>query len=61
MFDVASSDLRVPKLIQHYFDGDSLPEQELAKASESEWTKKNMSTMKDTQVAAFKRLLYHKK
>ncbi|KAK4496019.1 hypothetical protein PRZ48_013288 [Zasmidium cellare] len=48
-------------LTLHFFDGDLLPEEELAKASESEWTKKNMSTMKDAQIMAFKRLSYYKK
>lgn len=46
---------------QHYFDGQSLPEQELAKAGESEWTKKVMSAMKVTQLAVFKKLSYHSK
>jgi hypothetical protein len=39
---------------QHYFDGETLPEEELKKAGESEWTKKNMSTMKEIQVTPFK-------
>ncbi|KAK3099054.1 hypothetical protein LTR53_019180, partial [Teratosphaeriaceae sp. CCFEE 6253] len=46
-----------PKFLTlHFFDGEALPEQELAKASESEWTKKHLASMKAAQVAPFKKL-----
>ena len=51
-----------PKFLTlHFFDGESLPDQELAKCSESEWTKKNMGSMKDMNVAASKKLGYFSK
>ncbi|KXT05145.1 hypothetical protein AC578_7605 [Pseudocercospora eumusae] len=51
-----------PKFLTlHFFDGQALPEQELAKASESEWTKKSMASMKKAEVAAFQKLAYFEK
>lgn len=41
---------------QHFLDGEAPPANELAKAGESEWTKKNMSTMKQAEIAVFKKL-----
>nr|OQO26167.1 hypothetical protein B0A51_03886 [Rachicladosporium sp. CCFEE 5018] len=42
--------------LQHYFDGASLPETELAKSGEEERAKRNMAAMKETQIAVFKKL-----
>ncbi|KAK4891375.1 hypothetical protein LTR27_010029 [Elasticomyces elasticus] len=51
-----------PKFLTlHYFDGDSLPEQELAGASGSEWTKKQLGSMKAQQMAVFKTLSHYTK
>ncbi|KAK3679195.1 hypothetical protein LTR78_000756 [Recurvomyces mirabilis] len=51
-----------PKFLTlHYIDGESLPEKELAKAAESERTKKNLSEMKATQMAIFKKLAQFQK
>ncbi|KAK3627945.1 hypothetical protein LTR56_018935 [Elasticomyces elasticus] len=51
-----------PKFLTlHYFDGESLPEQELAGASGSEWTKKQLGSMKAQQMAVFKKLSHHTK
>ncbi|KAK6439645.1 hypothetical protein LTR95_004139 [Oleoguttula sp. CCFEE 5521] len=52
------SDIAAPPkfLTLHYFDGASLPEAELARSGESERTKKNMGSMKATQIAIFKKL-----
>ncbi|KAK5674465.1 hypothetical protein LTS10_012853 [Elasticomyces elasticus] len=51
-----------PKFLTlHYFDGDSLPEQELAGASGSEWTKKQLGSMKAQQMAVFKKLSHYTK
>ncbi|OQN98122.1 hypothetical protein B0A48_15954 [Cryoendolithus antarcticus] len=48
---------KLPKFLTlHYFDGVALPEAELAKSGESEWSKKNMAAMKETQIAIFKKL-----
>lgn len=47
-------------LAQHFFDGETLPAEELAKAGESEWTKKSMSTMKQIEMTVFKKLGYFK-
>lgn len=47
--------------VQHYLDGDSLPEKELGKAGEDERTKKNLAAMKATQMAVFKRLAQFQK
>ncbi|KXL44410.1 hypothetical protein M433DRAFT_155048 [Acidomyces richmondensis BFW] len=51
-----------PKFLTlHFFDGETLPEKELAKAGESEWTKKNMETMKEAKVAIFQKLSQYTK
>ena len=51
-----------PKFLTlHFFDGESLPDQELAKCTESEWTKKNLNSMKDMKMQAFKKLGYFSK
>jgi len=48
-----------PKFLTlHFFDGE-LPEKELAGASESEWTKKQLGSMKAQQMAIFKQLSLH--
>ncbi|KAK0288889.1 hypothetical protein LTR91_018424 [Friedmanniomyces endolithicus] len=51
-----------PKFLTlHFFDGASLPEKELAGASGSEWTKKQLGSMKETQMAIFKKLSQYTK
>ncbi|TKA74995.1 hypothetical protein B0A55_02649 [Friedmanniomyces simplex] len=51
-----------PKFLTlHFFDGASLPEKELAGASGSEWTKKQLGSMKETQMAIFKKLSMYAK
>lgn len=52
---------RVSNTGKHFFDGEKLPEAELGKAGEGERTKRNMSSMKATQLAVFKKLSYYSK
>ncbi|KAK5717026.1 hypothetical protein LTR17_016168 [Elasticomyces elasticus] len=60
---VAEKELDEPPkfLTLHYFDGESLPEQELAGAGGSEWTKKQLGSMKAQQMAVFKTLSHYTK
>jgi hypothetical protein len=47
--------------VKHFIDGEDFPAAELAKLTESEWTKKNMSTMKKTEISVFEKSSYHRK
>lgn len=46
---------------QHYFDGESLPVKELARAGESEWTQRIMAAMQEAQIVAFRKLSHHRR
>ncbi|KAK5117992.1 hypothetical protein LTR62_004036 [Meristemomyces frigidus] len=51
-----------PKFLTlHYFDGEALPTEELAKAGESERTKRNLGSLTSQEMAVFRKLSQYRK